>query len=256
MAPVALRRVPRAAVLILAVASVQLFVPGGDAFVGTLTPKSLRSTRTVAHVGAGYLERNAPKVSDTPFDPRETANENLEVEFKERPFGIMRYQPGKNGKGAMAMEVIPKARYPGDPLGQAATNGVKSGMVVSGINGVDMRSVDFRQIMDLLDDEAIDVRYRPHDASADVQAVLNGKKPMSVELPITVWFSQIPGYQYTGGNLILDQKEGWVLQEDKAAQAAGLLSKLTKEQLSQVRELLAKQALSKIEKYAVAAGKL
>merc|ERR1711979_79584 len=79
-----------------------------------------------------------------------------EVEFKKRPFGILRYQPGQGNKGAMVMEVIPTSRYPGDPQGQAFSAGVKGGNVVKSINGVDVTNEDFFKIMDMLDDEVAD----------------------------------------------------------------------------------------------------
>mmetsp|Transcript_41883 Transcript_41883/g.76106 ORF Transcript_41883/g.76106 Transcript_41883/m.76106 type:complete len:261 (-) Transcript_41883:76-858(-) len=246
----------RLALKVLVVAVGTRLLDPGCAFTGTLTPKSPRRMRTVAGVGAGYLERNPAKATDSPFNPVAAAYERIEVEFKQRPFGILRYQPGQNGKGAMAMEVIPEARYPGDPLAQAALGGVKPGMVVAGIDGIDTRSVDFEKIMDLLDDEAIDVRYRPHQATTDVRAVLNGQKPMTMELPVTVWFSNIPGYQYTGSSLVLDKTKGWVTQDDKGSQAAGLLSKLTEQQLQRVRGLLSAEVLDRIRKYAKQMNKL
>eukprot|EP00439_Symbiodinium_sp_Y106_P054418 s4722_g7.t1 len=49
------------------------------------------------------------------------------VELKKRPSGIKRYTHGLDGKGAMVMDMNEKARYPGDPLGQAAVAGVKKG---------------------------------------------------------------------------------------------------------------------------------
>merc|ERR1711982_152698 len=63
-----------------------------------------------------------------------------EITFKKRPFGILRYAPGKDGKDAMVMEIIPKSRYPGDPQGQAFAAGVQSGWVVKSINGEDVVS--------------------------------------------------------------------------------------------------------------------
>ena len=86
--------------------------------------------------------------SDVPFNAAQASGPGAAVDFKKRPFGILRYQPGlrnegscqwrivayhrlwKAGllpgegmKGAMAMEIIPKSRYPGDPQGQAFAAG-------------------------------------------------------------------------------------------------------------------------------------
>merc|ERR1712023_557155 len=102
-----------------------------------------------------YLERQGPKDSDVPFTATAAT---YDVEFKKRPFGILRYQPGQGMKGAMAMEVIPKSRYPGDPQGQAFSAGVKPGWVVKSINGEDVLGAPFGKIMDLLDDEVMDQR--------------------------------------------------------------------------------------------------
>ncbi|CAE7481514.1 PP5 [Symbiodinium natans] len=74
------------------------------------------------------------------------------VELKKRPSGIKRYTHGLDGKGAMVMDMHEKARYPGDPQGQAAVAGVKKGFVVKAVNGQDVRSWDFEDIMDLLED--------------------------------------------------------------------------------------------------------
>eukprot|EP00448_Togula_jolla_P000730 CAMPEP_0170601926 /NCGR_PEP_ID=MMETSP0224-20130122/18121_1 /TAXON_ID=285029 /ORGANISM="Togula jolla, Strain CCCM 725" /LENGTH=102 /DNA_ID=CAMNT_0010926737 /DNA_START=99 /DNA_END=405 /DNA_ORIENTATION=- len=91
---------------------------------GTFLPA--RVTPGVA-VSAEYLERLGPKDSDVPFQSAGATGASVDVTFKKRPFGILRYQPGQGGKGAMAMEIIPKSRYPGDPQGQAFSSGVKSG---------------------------------------------------------------------------------------------------------------------------------
>merc|ERR1712232_1513965 len=90
------------------------------------------------------------KDADVPFSAAAATGPEHPVEFKKRPFGILRYQPGQGGKGAMAMEVIPTSRYPGDPQGQAFTAGVKGGWVVKSIGGHNMLGEDFGKIMDLL----------------------------------------------------------------------------------------------------------
>eukprot|EP00913_Durusdinium_trenchii_P013856 g13008.t1 len=47
------------------------------------------------------------------------------VEFKKRPFGVKRYTPGYQGKGAMVIDMQEKGRYPGDAMGQSAVGGVR-----------------------------------------------------------------------------------------------------------------------------------
>ena len=137
------------------------------AFVGA--PQQLRTSQMPHHVSAEYLERLGPKDSDVPFDPAQASGPGAAVEFKKRPFGILRYQPGQGGKGAMAMEIIPKSRYPGDPQGQAFASGVQSGWVVASINGQNMLTEDFGKIMDLLDDEVADPRFSKSTARGSQQ---------------------------------------------------------------------------------------
>merc|ERR1711972_72507 len=109
-------------------------------------------------IGAGYFDRQSAKDHDVPFAPGDAKGDN-EIIFKKRPFGILRYQSGKDGKGAMVMNVIPKSRYPGDPQGQAFAASVQRGWVVKSINGEDVLNDDFGKIMDLLDDEIMDPRF-------------------------------------------------------------------------------------------------
>mmetsp|Transcript_125183 Transcript_125183/g.279284 ORF Transcript_125183/g.279284 Transcript_125183/m.279284 type:complete len:674 (-) Transcript_125183:95-2116(-) len=77
------------------------------------------------------------------------------AEFTKRPTGVRRYCPGHLGKGAMVLDMVEKARYKGDHLGQAATQGVEVGMVLKTVNGADVRGWEFEDIMDLLNDEGI-----------------------------------------------------------------------------------------------------
>merc|ERR1712048_495644 len=111
----------------------------------------------------------------------------MNVEFKKRPFGILRYQPGEGGKGAMAMEVIPTSRYPGDPQGQAFSSGVQGGWVVKTINGQDVQSEDFGKIMDMLDDEVADPRFSKSTALALEKQ--GGRLAESASTPIAVTFA-------------------------------------------------------------------
>jgi len=92
---------------------------------------------------------------DPTFDAAAASTPDLKVEFKKRPFGMKRYSPGLRGKGAMIIDMQTKQRYPGDPLGQAVTSGVKTGMVITSINGVDVREWDFEDLMDLVNDVGI-----------------------------------------------------------------------------------------------------
>lgn len=81
--------------------------------------------------------------------------ESTTVEFKKRPFGVKRYTPGYQGKGAMVIDMQEKGRYPGDAMGQAAVGGVRTGMVVKTVGGKDVSQWDFEDLMDLLNDQGI-----------------------------------------------------------------------------------------------------
>merc|ERR1712241_1364195 len=127
-------------------------------------------------------------------------------EYKKRPFGILRYQPGEGGKGAMAMEIVPTSRYPGDPQGQAFLAGVKGGWVVKTINGQDVQSEDFGKIMDLLDDEVADPRFSKSTALA--LEAQGGRLAEPVSAPIAISYVEIPGYEYKGAELKADGQDG------------------------------------------------
>ncbi|CAK0863716.1 unnamed protein product, partial [Prorocentrum cordatum] len=127
-------------------------------FVGSPVPGCQRGGRVIVRVSAEYLERCGPKDADIAFEVSAAIGPGPTVTYKKRPFGILRYQPGNGMKGAMAMEVIPVSRYPGDPQGQAFAAGVAGGMVVKSIAGA--------EIMDLLDDEVADPRFSKSTALA------------------------------------------------------------------------------------------
>jgi len=128
-----------------------------DAFVGGKAPASRRGGLVARPVGVDYLLRNGPKDADPPLaDPTAAAGAMHEVTFKKRPFGIKRYAPGKDGTGAVVMDITPKSRYPGDPQGQAVVAGVQAGWVVKTVNGDDVTRVPFEDIMESLDDEVLD----------------------------------------------------------------------------------------------------
>merc|ERR1719175_51525 len=161
---------------------------------GRQAPQRFRGEGVVARVSAGYLERLGPKDTDAPFIATAATGPEMNVEFKKRLFGILRYQPGQGGKGAMAMEIIPTSRYPGDPQGQAFLAGVQSGSVVKSIGGVNVLNEDFGKIMDLLDDEVADPRFSKSTAQA--LEAQGGRKAEALEPPIAVSFATIPGYVY------------------------------------------------------------
>ncbi|CAE8661250.1 unnamed protein product [Polarella glacialis] len=116
----------RRPVLALFVAGTVLCLLPCPGFVGSPAGR-LSSSRVVARVGADYQERQSPRDADLPFDAAAATGDTVDVSFKKRPFGILRYTPGSGGKGAMVQEVIGKSRYPGDPQGQGFAAGVKGG---------------------------------------------------------------------------------------------------------------------------------
>jgi len=137
------------------------------------SPAQPRSAKTTMYLGHGYQERMSARAHDPgyteadskgakPFTAADATGATMEITFKKRPFGILRYAPGANQNDAMVMEIIPQSRYPGDPQGQAFAAGLKSGMVVKSINGQDMSGKSFAAIMDTLDDEVMDQRMSQH----------------------------------------------------------------------------------------------
>mmetsp|Transcript_6545 Transcript_6545/g.7161 ORF Transcript_6545/g.7161 Transcript_6545/m.7161 type:complete len:213 (+) Transcript_6545:84-722(+) len=140
-----------AALAALALHCCQISFVGGAA-------QATRGVGLVARpVGVDYLLRNGPRDADPPLiDPKAAAGPAHEVTFKKRPFGIARYAPGKDGTGAVVMEVTPQSRYPGDPQGQAFVAGVQPAWVVKTVNGDDVTGVRFEDIMESLDDEVLD----------------------------------------------------------------------------------------------------
>ena len=80
-------------VLLPVVGVVAAIYAASVAFVGA--PQGApRVSRVPARVSAEYLERLGPKDSDVPFDAGQATGPGASVEFKKRPFGILRYQPG------------------------------------------------------------------------------------------------------------------------------------------------------------------
>merc|ERR1712151_355612 len=115
--------------------------------------------------------------------------------------------PGSGMKGAMAVEVIPTSRYPGDPQGQAFAAGVTGGMVVKSINGEDVLSADFGKVMDLLDDEVADPRFSKSTALALEKQ--GGRIAEPAAVPIEVVYATVPGYEYKGAELKADGQDGF-----------------------------------------------
>jgi len=184
------------------------FLSGSQlSFVGAPASLPGRKDLVARRVSAEYLERLGPKDVDVPFDAGAATGASHDVQFKKRPFGILRYQPGAGGKGAMAMEIIPTSRYPGDPQGQAFSSGVQSGWVVKSINGANVQAEDFGKIMDLLDDEVADPRFSKSTALALEKQ--GGRLAEPVDLPAAVTFAEIPGYVYKGAELKADGQDGF-----------------------------------------------
>ena len=127
----------------------------GVAFVGAAP--GLRGSAVAREVGVDYLLRNGQKDADPPLmDPNSAKGATVTIEFKKKPFGVARYAPGVNGKGAVVRDVTQKSRYPGDPQGQAFLAGVKVGWVVSKVNGEDAKNMPFETLMEFMDDEVLD----------------------------------------------------------------------------------------------------
>ncbi|CAE7763338.1 OGFOD3, partial [Symbiodinium necroappetens] len=128
----------------------------GGAFVGS-SPQLRGGSQVARRVGVDYLLRNGPKDADPPLmDPNTASGATHEIEFKKKPFGILRYAPGPSGNGAVVREVKQESRYPGDPQGQAFVAGVQPGWVVASVNGQDAKNIKFEDLMEFMDDEVLD----------------------------------------------------------------------------------------------------
>jgi len=167
---------PRRPVLSALLSGAALWLLSGcvPAFVGTGASASQRGSRVAARVSAGYLERHGPRDADVPFN---SLGATHNAQFQNRPFGILRYQPGAGGKGAMAMEIQSGS--------EAHSAGVQGGWVVKSINGRDVLGEHFTKIMDMLDDEAA----APGTGLRLARAA---------DTPLAVTFTEVPGYVYKG----------------------------------------------------------
>lgn len=148
----------------------------------------------------GTLQYMAPEVviaRGDDFDASDASQieSTLEIEFKKRPFGIRKYKPGPNNKGARILEVIQQSRYPGDPLGQAFVSGVQNEWVVKSVNGRDVSQMDFEDILDLMGDRLLDNSSRgAFDGSFKVTGDNKGQgkvlpKVEMVDLPVKVQYA-------------------------------------------------------------------
>ncbi|CAK0823887.1 unnamed protein product [Prorocentrum cordatum] len=73
--------------------------------------------------------------------------QTTQVTMPDSNFGILGYAPGEDDwKGAVVTSVA-QPFYQGDPEGRARKAGVQPGMVVKSINGKDVTSADFDDIM-------------------------------------------------------------------------------------------------------------
>lgn len=87
--------------------------------------------------------------------------------------------------GAMVWQ-LGQERYPGDPQGRAARQGVVERMVVKRINGTDVSTWQFQDILDLLSDKILD------NSSGKFQSLSRGQMTNSpAELPVTIEFVQL-----------------------------------------------------------------
>ena len=115
---------PRRPVLACLLATAFLALYGRNAsFVGSPAPGCQRGGREVARVNTEYSERCGPTDADAAFDTSSAVGTSPIIYYKKHPFDILRYKPGNGMKGAMAMEVNPVSRYPGDPPGPDVRRG-------------------------------------------------------------------------------------------------------------------------------------
>merc|ERR1719244_1454671 len=180
------------------------------------SPGEGRSSGTTMYLGHGYQERMSARAHDPGYAEKDTkgakaftaadaTGATAEVTFKKRPFGILRYAPGADGKDAMVMEIIPKSRYPGDPQGQAFAAGVKSGWIVKSINDVEVAGESFAKIMDILDDEVMDQRMSQHFYASEKEP----REGEPAEVPIKVVYQEGAGADVQWPEMKEDIWEGY-----------------------------------------------
>mmetsp|Transcript_65800 Transcript_65800/g.146130 ORF Transcript_65800/g.146130 Transcript_65800/m.146130 type:complete len:616 (+) Transcript_65800:40-1887(+) len=127
--------------------------------------------------------------SDPVFSTLEGVSSATTAEFKKRPFGVKRYTPGYEGKGAMVIDMQEKSRYPGDAMGQVAVGGVRIGMVLKSVGGQDVSQWDFEDIMDLLNDQGImDPDSKSAASWGDAGKGIQRQPVEEAALPVTIEF--------------------------------------------------------------------
>merc|ERR1740121_864665 len=145
----------------------------------------------------GTLKTMAPEVIHArgdDFDARDSSQieELREVEYKIRPFGIRKYNPGKDGRGARVHIMYKRSRYKNDPLGQAWSKGVEAGWVVKSVNGIDVTGMSNDNICDFMGDRLLDNASRgAFDGSYAVTGDNKGNNKIlpkieKVDLPIAI----------------------------------------------------------------------
>eukprot|EP00929_Paragymnodinium_shiwhaense_P120123 TRINITY_DN92006_c0_g1_i1.p1 TRINITY_DN92006_c0_g1~~TRINITY_DN92006_c0_g1_i1.p1 ORF type:complete len:232 (-),score=80.01 TRINITY_DN92006_c0_g1_i1:73-768(-) len=142
-------------------------------------------------VSLDYKDRLRPKSRDKAFAASAATEAAKEVTFDMRPFGIVRWKPGKGNKGAMVMSVS-QSFYTTDPQGQARQNGVTPGMVVKSIAGQDVSSADFLEIMQMMGDEALG-EWQEGRLAGEWQAHETWESKAK-PCPLKVEFATIPGF--------------------------------------------------------------
>lgn len=153
--------------------------------------------------GHGFA-KNDPEFDTS--DASSIGSGSATVEFKKRPTGIMRYSHGKDGKGAIVLEMQEKSRYPGDPKGQAAVGGVQKFFVIKSIAGQECIDWSFIDIMDLLDD----YEFQPTDTKeAKEEWVARGRRHKAADLPVTVEFVECEVKEVDEDAVIVKEEGKW-----------------------------------------------
>eukprot|EP00434_Breviolum_minutum_P038654 symbB.v1.2.034295.t1/scaffold4401.1/size40130/5 len=99
------------------------------------------------------------------------------------------------------MDMNEKARYPGDPLGQAA--------VAGSVNGTDVRNWDFEDIMDLLEDFIPDPDVQ--STAAFKGGAQRARKHQQVDFPVTIEYVEMkPMEKGAGGGAPAAPPGAWM----------------------------------------------
>lgn len=213
------RRRPVAAALLLAgCAAATLVFAGASAFTGVATDtfrtsrvameskasrivsdnirrNALRKRRTKVLVNGEeirveYKEALGAQDTDQEFDASKATGKEVTAEFTTKPFGLLRYKAGKNGKGAMVMSVGRPFFIGDESIGQAAGAGVTAGMVVKSVGGKDVQKEKFEDIVTMLGDEAL----ANWEWTGNLRQGVPKPAIMPSSLPLAVTFAEIPGF--------------------------------------------------------------